>query len=203
MSAVHSDFALILRAARTAVRRVTRARGAEWTEDLVQEVATMVWLNHEAGFKVARRRYLLFALSAFRVVLGDDRYNGKGRHEAVPLEEAHSVATATRDPLGPLCMKRLQELWPTFTESQKAGLFSLIVDDGYGAAGDAAEAFGVNLVGIDSARKRAIERINNPKAFQRRPKVGVREMPLGERRAYEREKQRRYLERQKRKAVAA
>lgn len=79
-------------------------------------------------------------------------------------------------------------------------MYSVLVDDGYGATGDAAALFGVETLSICSARQTALERVNNPAAFKRKARVGVRQLPPDELKAYNREKARKYRER---RALAA
>lgn len=192
MTPVETNWPLVQRAAKRAAIRVTRARGAEWVEDIAQIVTARVWLSHREGFGVSRRRYLHFASAAFRLLVGDHRYDGRGSAEMIPIDGLHLSAGRSRDPLAVISMHRLQALWPTLTETQKAGIYSVIVDDGYGSTGDAAELFGVSLLSVCSARQTALERINDPTAFTRKASVGVRSMSDEDRKAYNREKARRH-----------
>lgn len=193
MTPVETHWPLVKRAALWAARSVTTQRGAEWIDDIAQIVVARVWLRHQAGFGVTRQQYRRLASGALNVLLGHIGYeSGRAAAEMIPLDDVQVTNTRTRNPLAVISMHRLQALWPTLTDTQKAGVYSLIVDDGYGATGDAAELFGVSTLSICSARETALERINNPAAFTRKASVGVRDLPDEERKAYNREKAARY-----------
>lgn len=199
MISIHSELRLMRLAARSAARRATPAHATMWRDDIEQDVLLAAWQIHRRGFGVTREAYGWLASDAVRRYVGDPRSRGRSAFKTLPLEEATRVPVAARHELGPLCMLRLRALWETFTETQKAGLFSLLVDDGYGATGDAADAFGVSLQSINSARKRALERIDNPGAFSRKAKVGVRQLSDADRKAYSRASSKRF--RAKRRAA--
>jgi hypothetical protein len=197
------DVDVIRRLARGAARRYLRyPRLAHLVPDIEQDVLETTLRTRARGYRLNWEGFQRAARDAVRHYMGDARNHGRAHYESVSLEalreETHAEPSAGPAVSGPgaIALWRLQRLWPTLTETQQAGVYSAIVD-GYGSAGDAAEAFGVELSGISSARQRALERVDNPSAFVRAASVGVRDLPPEERRAYRRAVSARYRARRR------
>jgi hypothetical protein len=197
------DLGVMLRLARGASRRYLRfPRLAHLVPDIEQDVLERALTKRLQGYRLDWEGYVRAARDALRHYAGDMRNNGRARYESVSLEalreETHAEPSEPAAASGPgaIALWRLQRLWPTLTTTQQAGVYSVLVD-GYGAAGDAAEAYGVELSAISSGRQRALERVDNPSAFSRAASVGVRDLPPEERRAYRRVVSARYRARKR------
>ena len=119
-----------------------------------------------------RRVHLRYAvIQAVRRICGDERYAGAWQYEArrVSLESwARGASSRQMDDLAPLALWRLQRVWPTLTDTQRAGIVSLLLGGGPQAVQAAMRAYPrVNKRCIPGARKVALRRIDDPSAYSR------------------------------------
>ena len=151
----------VLAMARAAVMRVTPKRLLSgYGDDLVQETAMQLLELERPSWRWAR----VFAKRAMRQVFGDRRYRPSWDRREPLLDD--DVAMEARRESGALCLVRLQRLWPTLTEHQRAGLLTLM-DNDRRALGETAAVLGVSNSSLVNARRRALQRLDNPARFSR------------------------------------
>lgn len=186
------DFPRLYRSARLAAMRYAPAGYSSWGDDIVQEVVLAYVLAVRDGKWPGRRFFVWQAKEAADRIFGSAKAS-RGRREChVLIDFVDDVAsTAEVSPLRTwakgLCMRRLQEVWPTLTPHQRAGLMCMLTDGDANAAGAELASSGNAL---RNAAATAIGHINDPSRARSPRATAVRKMPADERRAYYRERAR-------------
>lgn len=174
MTAVDTDAARVLRAAKFVARRWARSVGLDdaSAEDVAQEIALRVILAHRRGYRCGRRAYAMMLRDARRALYGDER---DGRHTVwrhvasgdlspVPGEAVRDDLVTEVDELHGLRFARLREVWPTLTARQRAA--ALLSAQGY-TPSEIGERLGTTMGGAYSATSSARARLADPSAYSR------------------------------------
>jgi DNA-directed RNA polymerase specialized sigma24 family protein len=156
-------------------------------EDVASEmVIAILVLRRERGIKASRRVYRNALLMAVRRLYGDGRDGRPTLTRFVPAGLLEEVAESSpmppivqSDELHGLRLWRLQAIYPTLTPIQRAALLGIACGED---RQDIAARIGTTPGSVDTAMKKAFERIDNPSAFTRRA-AGPRHGTTGRRAA--------------------
>lgn len=128
------DYATLLRRLPYVARPILqRHRLEHWTEDVCQEAALTAWQLHCSGRRVGHRATRLCILGAIGRMFRDSvRANGpRYRLESHgELTDASIVSPRGIEPgMRAIALWRLQELWPTLTDTQRDGVLRTVSGD--------------------------------------------------------------------------
>jgi DNA-binding CsgD family transcriptional regulator len=132
--------------------------------DLAAEVAMLVYVRATKGYYTSARWYRLLLFKAVRRYWGNPHTPRNAEALAMDVDEARELVDNLRVDDRALCLARLQAVYPTLTALQQEAL-SLYLQ-GYDTT-ESGRAMGRNPATCHAARRRAIQRIDNPGQFTR------------------------------------